>query len=65
MNVNVGSFDRIVRLVIGAGLLYFALFAQPNGYNWIGWVGIVPILTALVGNCPLYSMLGFSTCRAK
>ena len=65
MKVNVGSFDRIVRVVIGAGLLYFALLAQPNGYNWIGWIGIIPILTALVGNCPLYSILGFSTCRAK
>lgn len=65
MTVNIGSFDRIIRLVIGAALLYFALFAQPNGYNWIGWVGIIPILTALIGNCPLYSILGVNTCRAK
>lgn len=65
MTVNIGSFDRIIRLVIGVALLYFALFAQPNGYNWIGWVGIIPILTALIGNCPLYSILGVNTCRAK
>jgi hypothetical protein len=65
MTVNIGSFDRIIRLVIGVALLYFALFAQPNGYNWIGWVGIIPILTALIGNCPLYSILGLNTCRAK
>ena len=65
MTVNIGSFDRIIRLVIGVELLCFALFAQPNGYNWIGWVGIIPILTALIGNCPLYSILGLNTCRAK
>lgn len=65
MKINVGSFDRIVRLVIGVALLYLALFAQPNGYNWIGWLGIIPIVTALVGSCPLYSVLRFSTCRAE
>ena len=65
MKINVGSFDRIVRLVTGVALLYLALFAQPNGYNWIGWLGIIPIVTALVGNCPLYSVLRFSTCRAE
>jgi hypothetical protein len=65
MSVNIGTFDRILRLVIGAALLYFALLAQPTGYNWIGWLGIVPIVTALVGNCPLYSLLGIRTCRAS
>ena len=65
MSVNVGTFDRILRLVIGAALLYFALLAQPTGYNWIGWLGIIPIVTALVGNCPLYSLLGIRTCRAS
>ena len=65
MSVNVGSFDRIIRLVIGAALLHFALLSQPNGYNWIGWLGIIPIVTAVVGNCPLYSVYGFSTCRVK
>ena len=65
MSVNVGTLDRILRLVIGTALLYFALLAQPTGYNWIGWLGIIPIVTALVGNCPLYSILGIRTCRAS
>ena len=43
MSVNVGTLDRILRLVIGAALLYFALLAQPTGYNWIGWLGIIPL----------------------
>jgi hypothetical protein len=65
MTKNVGSIDRIVRIVIGLGLLWYAMFAAPTGYNWIGWIGVVPIITALIGNCPLYSILGVTTCPAK
>jgi hypothetical protein len=65
MTTNVGSIDRIVRIVIGLGLLWYAIFAAPTGYNWIGWIGVVPIITALIGNCPLYSILGVTTCPAK
>lgn len=65
MTRNVGSIDRIVRIVIGLGLLWYALYATPTGYNWIGWIGVVPIITALIGNCPLYSILGVTTCPAK
>jgi hypothetical protein len=65
MTRNVGSIDRIVRIVIGLGLLWYAIFAAPTGYNWIGWIGVVPIITALIGNCPLYSILGVTTCPAK
>ena len=65
MTRNVGSIDRIVRIVIGLGLLWYAIFAAPTGYNWIGWIGVVPIITALIGNCPLYSLLGVTTCPAK
>lgn len=65
MTTNVGAIDRVIRVIIGLGLLYFALFAAPTGYNWIGWIGIIPLVTALIGNCPLYSMLGVSTCSMK
>lgn len=65
MTKNVGSIDRIVRIVVGLGLLWYAIFAAPTGYNWIGWIGVVPIITALIGNCPLYSILGVTTCPAK
>jgi hypothetical protein len=33
-----------------------------TGWNWLGWIGIVPVLTALAGVCPLYRLLGLSTC---
>jgi len=63
MTVNVGTLDRIARLIAGAALLAFALgyLALGTGWNWIGWVGVVPILTALFGNCPAYSLFGWST----
>lgn len=65
MTANVGGFDRAIRVIVGAALLYLALFAQPNGYNWIGWLGIIPLITAAIGYCPLYSLIGLSTCPAK
>ena len=63
MSMNVGIFDRFARIVVGAALLAFALgyLAPDTGWNWVGWIGVIPILTGLVGTCPLYSMLGCST----
>jgi len=61
MAKNVGSADRIIRLIVGFALIAFALFGPATGYNWIGWIGIVPVLTAFVGVCPAYSLLGIKT----
>ncbi len=64
MTANVGVIDRIFRIVLGLALLAFALgFIAPGAsYAWVGWLGVVPLATALVGSCPLYSVLGFATC---
>ena len=64
MKTNVGTLDRILRVVVGLALIAFALgFIAPGaGYNWLGWIGVVPLLTAVVGSCPLYSVMGLSTC---
>ncbi len=62
MTTNVGSIDRYVRVVVGLVLIGFALYYQSLPYSWLGWIGIVPILTAVFGTCPLYSVLGISTC---
>ncbi len=65
MSTNVGMIDRIARIVLGIVLIAFAIpvgFPQ-TGWNWVGWIGVMPIATALIGNCPAYSMLGISTCR--
>lgn len=67
MTTNVGLIDRIVRACLGAALIALALgYVQPDtGWNWVGWIGVVPLLTAVFGTCPVYSMLGVSTCPAR
>jgi hypothetical protein len=64
---NVGTIDRAARIIIGLVMLAYALkLGLPNtGWNWVGWIGIVPLATAFIGNCPLYSLLGVSTCSRK
>jgi hypothetical protein len=63
MSENVGSIDRALRIVIGVLLICFTIpLGFPNtGWNWIGWIGVMPILTAIFGTCPAYSVIGFST----
>lgn len=67
MSVNMGMIDRVLRVIVGLALLAFALgFISPGtGWNWVGWIGIVPLATALLGNCPAYTLLGLSTCPVK
>jgi hypothetical protein len=63
MSANIGTMDRIARIVIGLALIAFALgFIGPTtGFNWVGWIGVIPLVTAIVGTCPLYSLLRLST----
>lgn len=61
MTRNIGGADRILRIVVGLGLLSLVVFLH-TGARWFGLIGIVPLLTALTGNCPVYSLLGLSTC---
>ena len=59
---NVGPVDRVVRILLGIGLISL-FFAYPNAsWHYFALIGIVPILTAFVGSCPLYSVFGLSTC---
>ncbi len=59
---NVGGIDRILRIVVGLALIGMALTGMIGVW---GWIGVVPLLTAALGTCPLYSVLGFSTCPMK
>ncbi len=59
MKPNEAIWDRMIRVVLGIGLLSL-VFVGPRT-PW-GIVGVVPLLTGLVGFCPLYRMLGLSTC---
>jgi hypothetical protein len=64
MSRNVGGLDRAARIVLGLLLIAYAIpIGFPHtGWNVLGWIGIVPLLTAVVGSCPLYSVVGVSTC---
>lgn len=57
---NMHTVDRVVRVLAGVGLLSLTVVGPQTPW---GYLGIVPILTGLVGTCPLYTMLGFSTCK--
>ena len=62
---NVGKIDRVIRIVLGLALLA-GFFAFPEApYRWAFLIGIVPLLTAIVSSCPLYTILGVSTCPMK
>jgi len=62
MKTNVGTVDRIIRIVVGLVLIAL-VFVGPQT-PW-GWIGIIPLGTGLISSCPLYSLLGLSTCSVK
>jgi hypothetical protein len=59
---NVGGIDRALRVVVGIALIALTLTGTIGVW---GWIGIVPLLTAAFGTCPLYSLLGMNTCPLK
>ena len=62
MTRNEGTADRAFRVLLGLFLVAL-VFVGPQT-SW-GWIGIVPLVTGLVGFCPLYRLAGISTCRAR
>ena len=59
---NVGSLDRILRIVLGVVLLALFFIDTDAGMRWLYLIGIVPLATGLMSSCPLYSILGINTC---
>ncbi len=62
MKANVGGIDKILRILAGLALIVWA--AALGGPVW-AWIGVVPLATGLMGFCPLYPLLGLSTCPAR
>lgn len=61
MKFNVGGIDRVLRILVGLGLIAWALMDGPV---W-AWIGIMPLATGVIGFCPAYPLLGMNTCSMK
>ena len=64
MNKNIGTIDKGLRIVVGLALLAYAIWGT-GAYTWVGWLGVVPLVTAAIGWCPPYAILGINTCKVK
>jgi hypothetical protein len=62
MKSNVGGIDKILRIVVGLGLVAWALVG--SGPVW-AWIGVVPLATGLLNWCPAYTLFGMNTCPMK
>jgi hypothetical protein len=62
MNKNEGSLDRTVRIVVGLGLIAAAATGTVGAW---AYVGVIPVITGSLGWCPLYTLLGVSTCPTQ
>ena len=60
--INEGTLDRAVRIVVGLAILALA-FVGPR--TPLGYLGAIPLVTGLIGSCPAYTLLGFSTCKSS
>jgi hypothetical protein len=61
MQINVGGTDKILRIVAGLAIIGWGVMTN----NWLGVIGIVPLATALINFCPVYTLLGFNTSKKE
>lgn len=62
---NVGQLDRIVRIVVGIALLAGFFLNSDGAYRILYLIGLIPLITGVLGTCPIYSILGITTDPAK
>ncbi len=62
MTANVGTVDRVLRIVLGLALI---ALAATGMVGWWGYLGVVPLATALFRFCPAYALLGINSCAMK
>lgn len=64
MTTNIGTLDRGLRIIFGLALIGAALGFYGPAYTSVwGWIGAVPVATALIGWCPAYTIFGINTCK--
>lgn len=62
---NEHDIERVVRVLLGLGLLSLLVVGPVPGWGLAGLIGLVPLATGILGSCPLYTLFGFSTCPVK
>lgn len=62
MKTNEGTIDRVARVIAGLALIALTLTGTIGAW---GWIGVVPLLTGIIGICPAYSIFGMNTCPMK
>lgn len=60
MKCNIGHTDRVLRMTVGVSLMGLAAFGITDPW---AWVGIIPLLTGIIGYCGAYSLLGINTAK--
>ncbi len=61
-SINEGLIDRLLRIIVGIGLIALVFVGPITPF---GWIGVIPLFTGIVGWCPIYTMLGIKTCKTK
>ena len=64
MKQNIGSTDKVIRIIAGLAILSLLFILEGNA-RWLGLIGLGSILTAFIGVCPAYMPFGIRTCKAK
>jgi hypothetical protein len=59
LKINMGMVDKTVRITVGVVLIALTLMGSIGVW---GWIGLVPLITGLLGHCPVYAVLGLDTC---
>lgn len=59
---NTGTIDRVLRIVVGLALISLVFIGPMTPW---GWIGVVPLVTGLIGWCPAYTLFGIKTCKVK
>ena len=59
---NENAFDRFLRVVLGIAAISLVFFGPKTPW---GWIGLVPLVTGLIGSCPIYTLFGLRTCPLK